>query len=119
MSCVSAQTVGEIPARLIIPDGIPVKLRLAESVSSAHARVGDLLDFIVVKDVSVGGSTIIQAGTMARGSITGVKGRRFLGIGGKVSLKLDSVELFNGDRVGLRAKEEAEVAHAPSSWLEG
>jgi hypothetical protein len=106
MSCVSAQELSEIPARLIIPDGIPVKLRLAESVSSAHARVGDLLDFIVVKDVSVGGFTIIQAGTMARGSITGVKGRRFLGIGGKVSLKLDSVELFNGDRVGLRAKEE-------------
>jgi LssY C-terminus len=106
MSCVSAQEMSEIPARLIIPDGTPVKLRLAESVSSAHARVGDLLDFIVVRDVSVGGFTIIQAGTMARGSITGVKGRRLLGIGGKVSLQLDSVELFNGDRVGLRAKKE-------------
>jgi LssY C-terminus len=106
ISWVSAQERGAVPDQLIIPDGTPVELRLAESVSSAHARVGDLLNFIVVKDVSIGGFTVIQAGTMARGSVTGVKGRRFLGIGGKVSLRLDSVELATGDRVGVRAKKE-------------
>jgi hypothetical protein len=105
MPCVSAQDMTGIPARLIVPDGTPIKLRLAESVSSAHARIGDLLDFIVVRDVSLGGLTVIPAGTRARGSITGVKGRRLLGIGGQVSLKLDSVELVNGDRVGLRASK--------------
>jgi len=102
---VPAQDMSGTPARLMIPDGTPVKLRLAERVSSAHARVGDLLDFIVVRDVSLGGYTVIQAGTRARGSITGVKHRRLLGIGGKVSLKLDSVELVDGDRVGLRASK--------------
>jgi hypothetical protein len=106
VSCILAQEMSVTPAPLIIPDGTPVKLRLAESVSSAHACVGNLLQFIVVRDVSVGGFTVIPAGTMARGSITEVKGRRILGIGGKVSLKLDSVDLFNGDRVGLRARKE-------------
>jgi len=104
MPCASAQEIGSMPARLTIPDGTPIKLRLAESVSSAHARTGDRLDFVVVRDVSVGGFTVIPAGTMARGSVTGVKGKRFLGIGGNVALKLDSVELVNGDRVGLRAR---------------
>src|SRR5271166_1178363 len=107
MSHASAQEIGSIPARLTIPDGTPIKLRLAESISSAHARVGDRLDFVVVRDVSVGGFTVVPAGTMARGSVTGVKGRRFLGIGGNVALKLDSVELVNGDRVGLRARMDA------------
>ncbi len=102
----SAQELRRSPARLIIPDGTPVDLRLAESVSSAHAHVGDALNFIVVKEVSLGGFTVIQAGTMARGSITGVKGRRLLGMGGQVNLKLDSVALVNGDRVGLRASKE-------------
>ncbi len=102
----SAQQKSDIAAQLIIPDGTPVSLRLAENISSAHARVGDRLDFVVVRDVSVGGFTVIPAGTMARGSVTGVKGRRILGIGGKVSLKLDSVELANGDRVDLRASKE-------------
>ena len=68
--------------------------------------MGDSLDFVVVRDVSVEGFTVIPAGTKARGSVTGVKGRRFLGIGGKVNLKLDSLELVNGDRVGLRAHME-------------
>jgi LssY C-terminus len=93
-----------VPARLTIPDGTPIQLQLAESVSSAQARVGDLLDFVVVRDVSVEGFTVIPAGTVASGSVTGVKRKRFLGMGGKVALKLDSVELVNGDRVNLRAR---------------
>ena len=93
-----------VPARLTIPDGTPIHLRLAESVSSAHASVGDRVDFVVVRDVSVGGFTVIPAGTIARGSVTGVKGKRFLGIGGKVALELDSVDLVNGDRAELRAR---------------
>ncbi len=104
--CASAQEISAIPATLIIPDGAPVKLRLAENISSAHARVGDRLDFVVVRDVSAGGFTVIPAGTMASGSVTGVKGKRFLGIGGHVALKLDSVELANGNQAGLRAHME-------------
>jgi hypothetical protein len=104
VSCVSGQDKSAIPGRLIIPDGTAVTLRLAENVSSAHARVGDSLDFVVVRDVNLEGFTVIPAGTRARGSITGVKGKRFLGIGGNVALKLDSVELANGDRVTLCAR---------------
>ncbi len=104
VSCVSAQDRSPTPARLVIPDGTPVTLRLAENVSSAHARVGDDLDFVVVRDVSLGGFIVIPAGTVARGSITGVRGKQFLGIGGNVALKLDSVRLANGDQVTLRAR---------------
>lgn len=104
MPWVSAQERSAIPARLTVPDGTPIKLRLAESVSSADARVGDKLNFVVVRDVNVAGFTVIPAGTIAHGCVTGVKGRRLLGIGGKVALKLDSVELINGDQVGLRAR---------------
>ena len=103
MAPVSAQEMSAIPASLIIPDGTLIKLQLAENISSARARVGDCLGFVVVRDVNVGGFTVIRAGTVARGSVTGVKGKRFLGIGGNVALKLDSVALANGDRVGLRA----------------
>lgn len=103
---ISAQEMTTVPATLIIPDGTAVELRLVENISSAHAHVGDLLDFIVVRDVNVDGFTVIPAGTMAQGSVTGVKGRRILGIGGKVSLKLDSVELVNGNQIALRGSKE-------------
>ena len=71
-----------------------------------RSQKGDRLDFVVVKDVTVGGFTIIQAGTIASGSVVGVKGKRFLGIGGNVVIKLDSVELITGDEVALRARKE-------------
>jgi LssY C-terminus len=106
MPCLSAQEARAIPATLTIPDGTLIKLRLAENVSSAHARVGDSLNFVVVRDVSVEGFSVIPAGTIAHGWVTAVKGRRFLGIGGKVGLKLDSLELISGDRIGLRAHME-------------
>src|SRR5271168_2754453 len=102
--CAAAQETSAIPAQLIIPDQTPVKLQLSESVSSAHARPGDRLDFIVARDVNIEGFTVIPAGAVASGSVTGVKGKRFLGIGGDVALKLNSVELANGDRVGLHGR---------------
>src|SRR5271170_317178 len=100
--CALAQEKSALLVSFTIPDGTAIDLQLAESVSSAHARTGDRLGFVVVRDVSVGGFTVIPAGTTARGSVTRVKGKRFLGIGGNVALKLDSLELVNGDRVRLR-----------------
>lgn len=93
-------------SRLVIPDGTRVKLQMVRTISSAHAQKDDRLDFVVVKDVTVGGFTIIEAGTIATGSVVGVKGRRLLGIGGNVVIKLDSVELVTGDKVALRARTE-------------
>jgi hypothetical protein len=100
------QEVHESPTRLVIPDGTPVKLQMVRTISSAHAQKGDRLDFVIVKDVTVGGFTIIQAGTVASGSVVAVKGKRLLGIGGNVVIKLDSVELITGDEVALRARKE-------------
>jgi hypothetical protein len=106
MSPASAQEISAIPAQLIVPNGTPVELRLAENISSAHAHIGDPLDFVVVRPVSVEGLTVIPAGTIASGSVTGVRRKRFLGIGGRVALQVDSVELANGERIRLDARME-------------
>jgi LssY C-terminus len=94
------------PETLMLADGTPVDLQLEETVSSAHARVGDPLSFIVVQDVTVQGFTVIPAGSKATGTLTRVHGRRVLGMGGKLVLSIDSVELANGDYVALRASKE-------------
>jgi LssY C-terminus len=100
----SAQKISTFPATITIPDGTPIELRLGENVSSSHGHAGDSLDFVVVRDLSIGGFTVIPAGTVASGTVTAVKNKRFLGLGGEVSLKLDSVPMINGDRVNLRAR---------------
>lgn len=100
------QPVRETPTQLEISDGTPIKLQTVRTISSAHAKKGDRLDFVVVKDVRVGGFTVIPAGSIASGSVVGVKGRRILGMGGNVILKLDSVRLISGEQVVLRARKE-------------
>jgi hypothetical protein len=94
------------PAKLIMGSGTPVKLQIAKTISSEHARKNDLLDFVVVEDVVVEGFTVIRAGALAQGSVTGVKGTRPLGMGGDVVIKLDSVELATGERAGLVGRKE-------------
>ena len=94
------------PAKLVMESGTPVRLQLTRTISSAHAHKGDRLDFVVVRDVEVGGFTVIRAGGQAEGSVIAVKGKRPLGMGGDIILKLDSVELTTGERVGLDASKE-------------
>ena len=105
-----AQEMSSVPARITIPDGTSVKLQLAETISSARAHVGDDVSLIVVRDVSLEGLTVIPAGTIVRGSITGIRGRRLLGIGGKVSLSVDALQIANGDQVELRGSKEVKGA---------
>jgi hypothetical protein len=109
-----SQSLAVGSARLVIPDHTPVKLRLAQTISSAHARSGERLDFIVAKDVTVGGLTIIRAGAVARGSVFEVRSKHFLGIGGKVAIKLHSVALITGEKVRLCAYKEVK---GRSHWV--
>lgn len=103
--CVSAQQVKDTTAQLTIPDGTPIELRLVESVSSNDAHRGDRLNFIVVKDVNLDGYTLVPAGTKASGTVTEVKGKRFLGIGARISFRIDSLDLADGETLKLRANK--------------
>jgi hypothetical protein len=96
----------EISKQLVVLDGTPVKLQMVRTISSAHAKAGDRLDFVVVKDVTLEGFTVIQAGSIASGSVVGVRGKRILGIGGKIVIKLDSVTMVTGEHADLRAQKE-------------
>jgi hypothetical protein len=84
----------------------PVQLQLSETISSAHAHKGDRLQFVVLKDVDINGFTVIRAGAPAEGSVVAVKGKRPLGMGGDVILKLDSVQSASGLRIDLNAHRE-------------
>ncbi len=93
-------------ANLVLERGTPVELQSAQTISSAHARKGDRLEFVVTRDVGMAGFTVIPAGARATGSVIGVKKKRLLGLGGDLIIKLDSVELATGESVGLVARKE-------------
>ena len=102
----SAESPNSPVTGVVLPDGTPVTVRLNQTVCSSGARNGDRLKFVVTKDVSIDGLTAIPAGSTAIGTVVKVKHRRVLGIGGNLTLALDSVELADGNTVGLNGHEE-------------
>ena len=101
-----SQGLPAVPDELVLPSGTPVELQSVQTISSARAHKGDRVGFIVAKDVQAAGFTVIGAGSRAKGSVIGVKGKRPLGMGGNLIIKLDSVELTTGESVSLVARKE-------------
>jgi hypothetical protein len=100
-----AEELPPAPATVVIKSGTPVKLQFAKTICSATAHKGDRLDFVVEKSVAIDGYTVIRAGALAQGSVVEVKQKRLLGMGGRVIVKLNSVELANGERLALEARK--------------
>jgi hypothetical protein len=92
--------------RLTLERGTPVKLHLAQTISSARAHVSDRLEFVVDEDVEIAGITVINAGAKAEGSVVRVNGKRPLGIGGNLIIRLDAVELTTGQSAQLNARKQ-------------
>ncbi len=101
-----AQRSSTPSTQLLIETGTPVKLQLAQTISSRHARKGDRLEFVVEKAVVLDGLTVIVAGAKGEGSVVRVQGKRPLGIGGNIVIKLDTVELATGQMAQLTARKQ-------------
>lgn len=88
-----------------LQDGTAVKMRLGETLSSAHAKTGQQVSFEVVEDVAVEGVTVILKGAQALATVTDASTKKSMGRGGKLDVNVDSVRLIDGERVQLRAVE--------------
>jgi len=95
-----------LPQPLQLEDGTPVKIRIARTVSSADAHVGETVDFEVLEEVRVGSLLIIPKGGVAWGTVTEAQSKRRMVRGGKLDMNIDSVRLADGEKVALRAVKE-------------
>jgi hypothetical protein len=91
-----------------LEDATPVKLRIARTVSSAEAKVGEVVDFEVLEEVRVGDVLIIPKGGIAWATVTEAQAKRRMGRGGKLNMNIDSVRLVNGQKVPLRAVKDVQ-----------
>jgi len=91
---------------LVIQDATPVKLRLTRNVSSADAKVGEMVDFEVLEDLKVGDTLVIARGGTAIATVTQAQPKRRMARGGKLDVNIDYVRLVNGEKAALRAVRE-------------
>jgi hypothetical protein len=95
-------------AQNVLEDGTPVKLRIARTISSSDAQVGDTVDFEVLEEIKVGDVVIIPKGGLAWATVTAAQSKRRMGRRGKLSMSIDFVRLLNGDKAALRGRKEVE-----------
>src|SRR5581483_10386554 len=82
------------PRSLVLPDGMPVNLKLRRDLSSATERVGATVDFEVLEPVVMDEKIVIQQGAIALGSASitvpsAIAPKRRMGRTGKLSVRID------------------------------
>jgi hypothetical protein len=88
-------------------NGTPIRMRLAKTISSATAHVGDVLDLRVMEEVTVDGLSVIPKGASATGMVKEVEPRKRLGHGGRLAFSIDSVRLKDGEKAAVRSFQES------------
>jgi serine/threonine-protein kinase len=89
-------------AKVTIGDGVPVLLTLAEDVP-VDAKAGDALRFRAAEDVSADGAVVVAKGAAASGVVVDAAKKRILGLGGKMTFRLESVDAVDGQKMTIRA----------------
>ncbi len=76
-----------------IPQGTLLRLRTSEPVGTKHAKEGQPVQFMVIRDVNVGGVLAIPRGATVHGVITEIKQSGELKGSPELALKLTSLDL--------------------------
>lgn len=93
-------------ARVTIPAGTPVVVRLESAVGSGTHHKGDLVSMTVQGDVTINGKTVIKTGSPAQGVVDDVARRFFAGIGGYIKLSAQFAKAVDGTSVPLKFEKQ-------------
>ena len=85
-----------------VPDGTEIEIQLTNNASGEELKVGDLVDFMVVKPVVVNGVTIFEKDAGARARITTAKRAGHWGKAGKLEWAMQDVLSVDGNRIPAR-----------------
>lgn len=91
-----------------LPDGTEIKLVTIDEISSQKAVQDDPLTFRVAEDVIVDGKILIAKNTTAKGIVTNAKKKGFMGRSGELSIRLESTETVDGQKIKIRSSKSGE-----------
>ncbi len=90
-----------------VPDGTEIEVQLKNNASGEELKVGDIVDFTVVRPVVVNGVTIFDKDASARARITTAKRAGHWGHAGKLEWAMQDVQSVDGNRVPARFTKRA------------
>lgn len=85
-----------------VPDGTEIEIQLIAVASGEQLRVGDTVDFTVVRPIQVNGLTIFEKDAVGRARITTAKRAGHWGRAGKLEWAMQDVMATDGNRIPAR-----------------
>jgi hypothetical protein len=85
-----------------VPDGTEIEIQLTNNASGEELKVGDVVDFTVVKPVQINGLTLFEKDAAARARITTAKRAGHWGKAGKLEWAMQDVLAADGNRIPVR-----------------
>jgi hypothetical protein len=85
-----------------VPDGTEMEIQLKNTLSGQDAKVGDIVDFTLVRAVQVNGVTVFERDASARARVTTAKKAGRWGKAGKLEWAMQDVQAADGNRVPAR-----------------
>ena len=89
-------------AEVSVPDGTEIEIQLKNNASGEELKVGNLVDFEVVKPVIVNGVTVFEKQAAARARITTAKRAGHWGKAGKLEWAMQDILAVDGNRIPAR-----------------
>jgi hypothetical protein len=85
-----------------VPDGTEIEIELKTNASGEELKVGDIVDFVVIKPIQVNGVTVFEKDATARARITTAKRAGHWGKAGKLEWAMQDVMAADGNRIPAR-----------------
>ena len=108
VSCLAVQEPAAVGLELLIPDGTEFVVITTEEITSKTATEGDPLAFKVLEDVVINGHVVIARDSLVKGVVASAKKSGMLGKGGSLSIRVESVNTVDNQRLKLRSSKGRE-----------
>lgn len=100
---------------LTVSDGTEVEVQLKNNLSGEEAKIGDIVDLTVVRDVEVDGVVVAAKGANATARITNAKKAGRWGRTGKLEWAMQELQLVDGSRIPMRFSRTLEGGSSAGS----
>lgn len=93
-------------ARVVLPDGTPVRLKFVRAVVSSQVIAGDKVPLEVIEPLLVSKLVAIPEHSAQEAIVTVAQGGRTMGRGGTLQFKIENIRLADGELVPVRAVKD-------------
>jgi len=106
-------------AQVMLPEGTKVRVRLEQTITSATAEEGQIVELSVADAVKVGDTLVFPEGARVTGTITEAHEKRRMGRAGKLDFSIDRVKSSDNQWVPLRytVNKKSGESHAVSTGV--